>query len=163
MKHRQPSPPQVPSFSSFHPSTFQMTTSRITRNSSKFLALEITMIPAGMQKKKKACFFFPLKIMFFPGTVQSLQRGKWEICFDQPMKRLLASQLRPRDLVPVNTFVSQEIDFISLKWSSHFLAEEALISLDGVFRVATYRVAKEDTLSFYFLLKIWRWVYFCSN
>lgn len=64
----------VPGFSSFHPSTFQMTTGRITRNSSKFLALEVPMIPAGMQKKKKkGCFFFPLKIMYFPGTVQMPQ------------------------------------------------------------------------------------------
>jgi len=35
-----------------------MTTSGITRNSSKFLALEVTMIPAGMQKKKKSLFLF---------------------------------------------------------------------------------------------------------
>ena len=62
---------RVPGFSSFHPSTFQLTTGRITRNSSKFLALEVPMIPAGMQKK--GCFFFPLKIMYFPGTVQMPQ------------------------------------------------------------------------------------------
>lgn len=68
IKHRQP--PRVPNFS-FHTSTFQMTTSRITRNSSKFLALEVPMIPAGMQKRLS--LFFPLKIMYFPGTVQMSQ------------------------------------------------------------------------------------------
>lgn len=51
--------PRVPNFSSFHTSTLQMTTSRITRNSSKFLALEVPMIPAGM--RKRLSLFFPWK------------------------------------------------------------------------------------------------------
>lgn len=59
----------VPSFPSFYTSTFQRTTSRITRKSRKFLALEVPMIPAGMQKRLS--LFFPLKIMYFPGTVQT--------------------------------------------------------------------------------------------
>lgn len=70
IKHRQ-SPP-VPNFSSFHTSMLQMTTRRITRNSSKFLALGVPMIPVGMQKRPS--LFFPLKIMYFPGTVQTPQR-----------------------------------------------------------------------------------------
>jgi hypothetical protein len=52
-----PAPPWVLNFFSFHPSTFQTTTSRITRNSSKFLAFEVPMIPAGIQKD---CLFFSL-------------------------------------------------------------------------------------------------------
>lgn len=48
IKHRQPN--------SFHTSTFQITAGRITRNRSKFLALEVPMIPAGMQKRPS---FFP--------------------------------------------------------------------------------------------------------
>lgn len=49
IKHRQP--PGVPNFFSFHTSPFQITTSRITRNSRKFLALDVPMIPAGMRKR----------------------------------------------------------------------------------------------------------------
>lgn len=70
----RPCPPcWVPTFS-FHTSVFQLTLSRITRNSSKFLALENPMIPAGMQKK--AVSFLPLKVIYFPGTVQMPQSRK---------------------------------------------------------------------------------------
>lgn len=48
--HKTQTAPWVSNFS-FHTSTFEMTTSRITRNSSKFLALGVPMIPAGMQKR----------------------------------------------------------------------------------------------------------------
>lgn len=65
IKHRQS--PGVPNFFSFHTSPFQITTSRITRNSRKFLALDVPMIPSWHAKKT---LIFPLKIMYFPGTVQ---------------------------------------------------------------------------------------------
>lgn len=56
--HKTQTAPRVPNFFSFHTWTFQMTTSRITRNSSRFLALEVPMIPAGMQKRL-SLFFCP--------------------------------------------------------------------------------------------------------
>lgn len=75
--HKTQTAPWVSNFS-FHTSTFQITTSRITRNSSKFLALGVLMIPAGMQKRLS---FFPLKIMYFLGTVQILQMRQMKDLF----------------------------------------------------------------------------------
>lgn len=51
-----PAPLGLLNVSSFQPSTFQMTTGRITRNSSKCLAFEIPMIPAGTQKRLSLFF-----------------------------------------------------------------------------------------------------------
>lgn len=51
-------PPRVPDVSAFDTSTFQMTTSRMTRNSSKFLASGVPIIPAGTQKRR-SLFFAP--------------------------------------------------------------------------------------------------------
>lgn len=51
-----PPPPRGSDVFRFQLWTFQMTGSRMTRNSSKFLAFEVPMIPAGMRKR----LFFPL-------------------------------------------------------------------------------------------------------
>lgn len=77
--HKTQTAPRVPNFFSFHTWTFQMTTSRITRNSSKFLALDVPMIPAGMQKRLS--LFFALKIMYFPGTLPMPQMGQMRDLF----------------------------------------------------------------------------------
>lgn len=93
--HKTQTAPWVPNFS-FYTSTFQITTSRITRNSSKFLALGVPMIPAGTQKRLS---FSPLKIMYFPGTIQMPQMRQVKDLFWPTFEKPFRSQLGPRDLV----------------------------------------------------------------
>lgn len=97
--HKTQTAPWVSNFS-FHTSTFQITTSRITRNSSKFLALGVPMIPAGMQKR---LFFPPLKIMYFPGTVQIPQMRQMKDLFWSTSEKTEPCQTGPQDLVIIYT------------------------------------------------------------
>ena len=74
---------------------------------------------ACKKKKKKACFFFPLKIMFFPSTVQMPQMRQMRDLFwptNEKTSLISATALRFSSNKH-KMFVSQETYFISLKWS----------------------------------------------
>lgn len=78
-------PTPVHKFFSLWPSTFQMTTSSKTRNSSMFLAFQIPMIPVGSQERLSLTFSFKNNVLA-KSLPRCLNSEKYKSCFDQSMK-----------------------------------------------------------------------------